>query len=70
MMRPQSSLYSLLLVSVDSITENVIAINSLCPSPRQKFVFETLVHHLHDFTREVGLTTEEWLRVDLAIAYA
>ncbi|BGP06685.1 hypothetical protein NBRC10512_004763 [Rhodotorula toruloides] len=44
-----------------NITENVHAINSMCPNPRQKFVFEKLVTHLHDFTREVSLTTEEWM---------
>lgn len=30
---------------------------------RQKFVFEKLVTHLHDFAREVSLTTDEWMYV-------
>ncbi|GAA5857017.1 hypothetical protein JCM8547_007918 [Rhodosporidiobolus lusitaniae] len=48
-------------MSPANITENVHAINSLCPDQRQKFVFEKLVTHLHDFAREVSLTTEEWM---------
>ncbi|MCO5598541.1 hypothetical protein L7F22_052638 [Adiantum nelumboides] len=52
---------NLMDMSPASITENVIAINSLCKDKRQKFLFEKLVTHLHDFTREVGLTTEEWM---------
>ncbi|ORY90307.1 Intradiol ring-cleavage dioxygenase [Leucosporidium creatinivorum] len=56
-----SLLPDLVDMSPASITENVHAINSLCPDPRQKFVFEKLVTHLHDFAREVSLTTEEWM---------
>ncbi|GAA6004384.1 hypothetical protein JCM10207_000696 [Rhodosporidiobolus poonsookiae] len=48
-------------MSPDSITQNVHAINSLCENPRQKFVFEKLVTHVHDFAREVSLTTDEWM---------
>ncbi|GAA5826938.1 hypothetical protein JCM11251_002170 [Rhodosporidiobolus azoricus] len=48
-------------MSPENITANVHAINSLCPNPRQKFVFDKLVSHLHDFAREVSLTTEEWM---------
>ncbi|KAM0753952.1 Intradiol ring-cleavage dioxygenase [Meredithblackwellia eburnea MCA 4105] len=48
-------------LSADSLTDNVIAINSLCENPRLKFVMERLVKHLHAFTKEVGLTTEEWM---------
>ncbi|GAA5859621.1 hypothetical protein JCM1840_006377 [Sporobolomyces johnsonii] len=48
-------------LSPENITQNVHAINSLCPNPRQKFVFEKLVNHIHDFAREVSLTTDEWM---------
>ncbi len=57
----QSLLPDLVDMSPASITSNVHAINSLCPNPRQKFVFEKLVTHLHDFAREVSLTTDEWM---------
>ena len=48
-------------VSAATVTDKVILMNSLCKNPRQKFVFEALVRHLHDFTREVSLTSEEWM---------
>ncbi|GAA6036593.1 hypothetical protein JCM8097_001242 [Rhodosporidiobolus ruineniae] len=48
-------------MSPESITKNVHAINSLCTNPRQKFLFEKLVSHIHDFAREVSLTSEEWM---------
>lgn len=47
-------------LTVDNITENVIILNSLCPNPRTRYIFERLVTHLHDFAREVRLTTSEW----------
>ncbi|KAM0756153.1 Intradiol ring-cleavage dioxygenase [Meredithblackwellia eburnea MCA 4105] len=47
-------------LSADNLMENVIAINSLCEDDRLKFVIEKLTRHIHDFTKEVGLTTEEW----------
>lgn len=58
---PVESLPNLKDMSADSITENVLAINSMCKNPRQKFVLEALVRHLHDFTREVSLTSDEWM---------
>ncbi len=30
---------------------------------RFKFLLETLIDHLHDYTRETNLTHEEWMRV-------
>ena len=48
-------------MSADTITENVLAINSQTPNPRLKFVLERLVHHLHDFARETRLSTDEWM---------
>jgi protocatechuate 3,4-dioxygenase beta subunit len=47
-------------LTVDNITENVIILNSLCPNPRARYIFERLVTHLHDFAREVRLTAPEW----------
>lgn len=34
---------------------------------RTRFVMEKLVTHLHDFVREVSLTTEEWMQVMLSV---
>ncbi|KAM0793550.1 hypothetical protein ACM66B_000987 [Microbotryomycetes sp. NB124-2] len=56
-----SQLPNLTDMSAESITNNVHAINSLCKDQRLKFVIERLVNHLHDFAREVGLTTDEWM---------
>ncbi|EKG12379.1 Intradiol ring-cleavage dioxygenase [Macrophomina phaseolina MS6] len=42
-------------------TENVInAIGPACP-PRARFVLSAMLKHIHDFAREVELTTEEWM---------
>lgn len=35
---------------------------------RMKFVFEKLVTHLHDFAREVSLTTDEWMQVPFRLS--
>ncbi|WWC64327.1 uncharacterized protein I303_106937 [Kwoniella dejecticola CBS 10117] len=48
-------------LSPDKITENVLSINSQTPDDRQRFVNEALVKHMHDFVREVSLTTNEWM---------
>ncbi|KAK4055138.1 hypothetical protein OIV83_000418 [Microbotryomycetes sp. JL201] len=56
-----SQLPNLTDMSAESITENVHAINSLCKNQRLRFLMRHLVDHLHTFTREVGLTTEEWM---------
>lgn len=45
----------------DNITPNTIIINSQGPDKRLTFVLERLVTHLHDFTRETRITTEEWM---------
>ncbi|KAL9568897.1 hypothetical protein ACKAV7_006962 [Fusarium commune] len=47
-------------LTTENITENVVAINSDCQDPRTRFLFERLVHHLHDFARETRLSTAEW----------
>lgn len=48
-------------LTTENITENVYAINSRCPDPRTKYLFERLVTHLHDFARETRLSTKEWM---------
>lgn len=45
----------------DSITANVHEMNANCDNERTKFIFQSLVNHLHDFVRETSLTTEEWM---------
>lgn len=47
-------------MSDETITENTILVNSQHKNMRLFFVLNTLVQHLHDFAREVRLTTEEW----------
>ncbi|KAK6202757.1 Intradiol ring-cleavage dioxygenase [Scheffersomyces amazonensis] len=47
-------------MSDDTITENTIAVNSQHKDYRLMFVMERLIQHLHDFAREVRLSTEEW----------
>ena len=44
-------------MSDETITENTIAVNSQHKNMRLFFVLNTLVQHLHDFAREVRLTT-------------
>ncbi|GFZ47217.1 hypothetical protein JCM24511_04960 [Saitozyma sp. JCM 24511] len=56
-----SSLPKSLDLSPDKVTETVIAINANTPNPRQKYVNDALVRHLHAFVREVSLTTDEWM---------
>lgn len=48
-------------LTTDNITENVVTLNNLCSDPRTRFIFERLVHHLHDFARETQLTSDEWM---------
>jgi hypothetical protein len=48
-------------LTIDNITENVQRINSTCTDPRMKYVFESLVTHIHDFARETRLSTDEWM---------
>jgi hydroxyquinol 1,2-dioxygenase len=44
-----------------SITEAVIARLADCDDPRFRHVMASLVHHLHDFVRDVRLTEAEWI---------
>jgi len=48
-------------INAESITANVHAINANCEDDRMKFVFKSLINHIHDFVRETSLTTEEWM---------
>jgi protocatechuate 3,4-dioxygenase beta subunit len=48
-------------LTTDNITENVVTLNNLCSDARTRYIFERLVHHLHDFARETQLTSEEWM---------
>jgi len=48
-------------LNIDNITENAIVINSQGPDERLKYVMSRLVTHLHDFAREVRLSTKEWM---------
>jgi len=48
-------------MTAESITPNVHAINANCPDDRMKFIFKSLINHMHDFVRETALTTEEWM---------
>ncbi|KAF2422876.1 putative hydroxyquinol 1,2-dioxygenase [Tothia fuscella] len=47
-------------LTADNITQNVVILNSLCADTRVRYIFERLVTHLHDFAREVRLTSDEW----------
>jgi catechol 1,2-dioxygenase/hydroxyquinol 1,2-dioxygenase len=48
-------------INEHTITEAAIDQMSGTPNPRLKRVMESLVHHLHDWARDVDLTPEEWL---------
>ena len=44
-----------------TFTENVLnAIGPKTPD-RERFVLSSLIRHVHDFAREVELTTDEWM---------
>jgi Catechol dioxygenase N terminus len=43
-----------------TITDAVIDRFTNTPDPRLKTVMNSLVHHLHDFVRDVELTFDEW----------
>lgn len=47
-------------LTTDNITDNVNILNSQCENPRVRYVMERLITHLHDFAREVRLSTDEW----------
>lgn len=43
-----------------NFTQNVIDAMGPNVTPRNREIFSSLFRHLHDFTREVELTFEEW----------
>ncbi|WP_432187161.1 intradiol ring-cleavage dioxygenase [Streptomyces sp. Tue6028] len=43
-----------------AITREVVASFDGCTDPRLREIMRSLVHHLHDFVREVRLTEREW----------
>ncbi|KAI6019850.1 aromatic compound dioxygenase [Pisolithus orientalis] len=45
----------------DTITDNVLKLAEATPNPRLRFIFQTLIKHLHGFVNETDLTTEEWM---------
>lgn len=47
-------------LTTENITENVIITNNQCTDARTRFLFDRLVHHLHDFARETRLSSSEW----------
>jgi hydroxyquinol 1,2-dioxygenase len=46
---------------VDEITDRVIESFDNCPSDRLTTILKALTYHLHQFAKEVSLTTEEWM---------
>jgi catechol 1,2-dioxygenase len=44
-----------------NFTRHVIETMGPNVSPRNRFVFSSLLRHLHDFAREVELTNDEWM---------
>jgi catechol 1,2-dioxygenase len=46
---------------VEDLTAAVIGRLDTTPDPRLREIMQALVRHLHAFTREVGLTDDEWL---------
>jgi hypothetical protein len=51
-------------LTVDNITENVIAVNSnLSDNPRLQYLITKFIRASHDFIRDVGLNFDEWEQV-------
>src|ERR1700675_1723037 len=48
-------------IDENTITDAALEQMSSTPNPRLKEIMRSLVGHLHDFTREVDLTPDEWL---------
>ncbi|KAI0032421.1 aromatic compound dioxygenase, partial [Vararia minispora EC-137] len=43
------------------ITQNLLKLTELAPTPRTQFVFKNLITKLHEFVSETKITTEEWM---------
>ena len=48
-------------VDQNTITQAVLARMGEMPDARLKTILTSLVHHLHDFARDVKLSEEEWM---------
>jgi catechol 1,2-dioxygenase len=48
-------------LSIDTLTDTVVDAMGPKTSPRVREVMSSLIRHVHDFAREVNLTTDEWL---------
>jgi hydroxyquinol 1,2-dioxygenase len=48
------------VIDENTITDAALEQMAATPSPRLREIMENLVRHLHEFTREVDLTPEEW----------
>ena len=57
-----AKLPSLKDLNIETITENVVKVNSQCSDARTRYVLGRLVKHLHDFARETRLSTDEWMK--------
>lgn len=55
-----ATLPSMLDLTIENITENVMKINSMCDNPRLRFLIMKLVKASHDYIRDVGLQFDEW----------
>ncbi|RVT50115.1 intradiol ring-cleavage dioxygenase [Rubrivivax albus] len=53
-------------LDADTLTTAVLARHAQAPDARLRQIMDSLVHHLHDFAREVSLTEAEW---EQAIAF-
>ncbi|KAF8525516.1 aromatic compound dioxygenase [Hysterangium stoloniferum] len=47
--------------TAEIITENAIKLAGQTPNARQKFIFQNLTRHLHEFVKETDITTDEWM---------
>lgn len=48
-------------LTLDNITEQVVAAYGATPDPRLKELLGELIRHIHDFARKVDLTPDEWV---------
>lgn len=59
-LNPKAMDNSLSIFDIEGITDDVNRINSSCQDARMRFLFKSLVTHLHSFVRETHLSTKEW----------
>jgi len=46
----------------ETITSNLMKLNSEIADPRTRLIFKSLITHLHQFVSETSITTEEWMK--------